>query len=95
MSEMISAAVAALSEKIGSGFDGSAKFHLNGEGSIIADSNGVRVGDDDTDVTLTADPETFPAMIAGDMNPTGAFMSGKLSVDGDMGMAMKLAAALA
>jgi putative sterol carrier protein len=87
--------VAELSAKLSGGFDGSAKFHLNGEGSIVADSSGVRIGDDDTDVTLTADAETFQAIIAGEMNPTGAFMSGKLSVDGDMGMAMKLASALA
>jgi putative sterol carrier protein len=34
-------------------------------------------------------------MIEGDVNPTAAFMQGKLSVDGDMGMAMQLGAALA
>jgi putative sterol carrier protein len=34
-------------------------------------------------------------MMDGETNPTSAFMSGKLKVDGDMGMAMKLAAALA
>jgi putative sterol carrier protein len=95
MSDILDKAAAELSAKMPGGFDGSAKFHLNGEGSIIADRDGVRVGDDDTDVTLTADAETFQAIIAGEMNPTGAFMSGKLSVDGDMGMAMKLASALA
>jgi putative sterol carrier protein len=30
----------------------------------------------------------------GDQNPTSAFMTGKLSVDGDMGMAIKLAGLL-
>ena len=29
-------------------------------------------------------------MMEGDLNPTMAFMQGKLSVDGNMGMAMKL-----
>ena len=33
--------------------------------------------------------------MSGDTNPTSAFMTGKLKVDGDMGMAMKLASALA
>jgi putative sterol carrier protein len=30
----------------------------------------------------------------GDVNPTMAFMSGKLRIEGNMGMAMKLGAAL-
>ena len=37
----------------------------------------------------------FQAIFDGDLNATSAFMTGKLSVDGDMGMAMKLAAVLA
>jgi putative sterol carrier protein len=32
--------------------------------------------------------------MAGDLNPTSAFMSGKLKLDGDMGTAMKLGSAL-
>lgn len=94
MSDMISEAIAALNEKLSAGFDGTAKFTLEGEGSIVVDSDGARAADDDADVTLTADAETFKAIIAGEENPTAAFMSGKLSVDGDMGMAMKLAGAL-
>ncbi|MGB0902433.1 SCP2 sterol-binding domain-containing protein [Halocynthiibacter sp.] len=94
MSDIITAAVAALSEKMTGGFDGCAKFTLNGEGSIIIDSDGVRAGDDDADVTLAADADVFQAILEGDQNPTTAFMTGKLSVDGDMGMAMKLASVL-
>ena len=45
-------------------------------------------------MTLTATADDFQAMLAGDLSPTMAFMSGKLSVDGDMGLAMKLGAAL-
>jgi putative sterol carrier protein len=64
-------------------------------GSIVLDQNGARVGDDDADVTMTADAETFQAIIEGELNPTAAFMSGKLTIDGDMGTAMKLASAMA
>ncbi|MGB5558977.1 MAG: SCP2 sterol-binding domain-containing protein [Paracoccaceae bacterium] len=95
MSEVITAAVAALNAKMDSGFDGSAKFVIEGEGAVMVDSDGARAGDEDADVTLTADTETFQSMMSGDLNPTAAFMSGKLAVDGDMGMAMKLGAILA
>lgn len=94
MSKVIEGAVAALKAKLGDGFDGSAKFHIEDEGSIVVDGGGVREGDDDTDVTLTADRDTFEAMIEGDIDPTSAFMSGKLKIDGDMGAAMKLGSAL-
>jgi putative sterol carrier protein len=45
-------------------------------------------------VTLTADAETFRAILDGSLNPTAAFMTGKLAVDGDMGAAMRLGAVL-
>ncbi|MEB8385749.1 SCP2 sterol-binding domain-containing protein [Rhodobacteraceae bacterium KMM 6894] len=95
MSETIQTAVAALNAKLGeSTLDGSAKFVIDGEGAVIIDENGARAGDEDTDVTLTADAETFQAIMDGDLDPTSAFMSGKLAVDGDMGMAMKLGSVL-
>jgi putative sterol carrier protein len=95
MSDIITAAVAALSAKLGdAGFDGSAKFVIEGEGGVVIDGSGVHAGDDDTDVTLTASADTFESILSGDLNPTAAFMSGKLAVDGDIGMAMKLGAVL-
>jgi putative sterol carrier protein len=96
MSDKMEAAVAALNEKMADAdFDGSAKFVIEGEGAIVVDADGARLSDEDTDVTLTADADTFESMLTGDMNPTAAFMSGKLTVDGDMGKAMQLGAALA
>ncbi|MDN5787229.1 SCP2 sterol-binding domain-containing protein [Pseudorhodobacter sp.] len=93
MSEVIDKAVVLLGEKV-QNFDGVAKFMINGEGAIMIDENGVRAGDDVADVTLTADADVFQAILDGEMNPTTAFMTGKLSVDGSMGMAMKLASSL-
>ncbi|WP_297769898.1 SCP2 sterol-binding domain-containing protein [uncultured Roseovarius sp.] len=96
MSDVITAAVAALNEKMGDeGFDGTAKFVIEGEGSIVIDSDGARASDDDAEVTLSADTDTFESILAGDLDPTAAFMSGRLSVDGDMGLAMKLGSVLA
>lgn len=95
MSSLIDSAIAALQDKLSGTFDGSAKFAIEGEGAIVIDSDGVRASDEETDVTLTADAETFQAILEGELNPTAAFMSGSLSVDGDMGAAMKLGGLLA
>lgn len=94
MSDVVTEAVAALNAKMDGGFDGTAKFVIEDEGSIIIDDEGAHAGDEDADVTLTATAETFKAILDGEENPTTAFMTGKLSVDGDMGQAMKLAGVL-
>jgi putative sterol carrier protein len=96
MSDVISAAVKALNDKMGDdGFDGTAKFVIADEGAIVIDAGGARAADDEADVTLSADAETFEAILKGDLDATAAFMSGRLSVDGDMGLALKLGSVLA
>ncbi|MEM7320435.1 MAG: SCP2 sterol-binding domain-containing protein [Pseudomonadota bacterium] len=96
MSDILEQAAGVLNDKLSDGaFDASAKFAIADLGAIVLDSDGARVGDEETDVTLSADADTFQQILSGDLNPTGAFMSGKLSVDGDMSIAMKLAAVLA
>jgi len=93
---VIDEAVSQLSAKLGGGFDGSAKFVIEGEGTVMVDGAGVReaVDGDEADVTMTADADTFQDILSGNLNPTMAFMSGKLKLDGDMGTAMKLGSAL-
>ena len=49
MSDIITEAVAALREKIDGEFDGSAKFEIEGEGSVVVDGAGVREGSDGDD----------------------------------------------
>ena len=96
MSDFLEQAAAELNSRVeGTGLDGTAKFAVTDVGAIMLDSSGARVGDEEADVTLNADADTFRSIFEGDLNPTSAFMTGKLSVDGDMGLAMKLAAALA
>lgn len=92
MSDVINQAVTALNEKISAGaFDGTAKFQIDGEGAIMLDSEGARAADEEADVTMIADADTFQQILDGSINPTSAFMTGKLKVEGDMGAAMRLA----
>ena len=95
MSEILNQARDVLTQKLGgSVFEGSAKFSITDEGSLIVDSEGVRISDQPADVTLSATAEVFEDILAGSQNPTSAFMSGKLSLEGDMGLAMRLAGVL-
>ena len=93
MSAVIEGAVKALGNKISS-FDSTAKFVIEGEGAIMIDAGGVRAGDEPAEVTLTASRDTFEGILNGDTNPTMAYMTGKLKIDGSLTDAMKLGAAL-
>jgi putative sterol carrier protein len=69
-------------------------FDIEGAGvwKVDVTDAGVEVtdGGGDADVTIHASEETFRAIAEGKQNPTTAFMTGKLKIDGDMGAAMKL-----
>ena len=70
-------------------------FDIEGAGTwkVDVDDGSVSVspgGDGDADVTIATSQETFERIIAGEQNPTSAYMTGKLKVKGDMGAAMKL-----
>ena len=95
MTDLMTEAVEAIEKKLaGSVFDGSAKFEIQDEGSIIIDSSGVRISDDETEVTLSASLETFQEILQGELDSTSAFMTGRLQLDGDMSVAMRLASLL-
>lgn len=70
-------------------------FEIDGAGTwtvAIADGGiSVREGaSGDADCTFSASEESFAKIVAGELNPTTAYMTGKLKVKGDMGAAMKL-----
>ncbi|MCC6864483.1 MAG: SCP2 sterol-binding domain-containing protein [Rhodobacteraceae bacterium] len=94
MSQVIDAAVEALGAKLTSPFDGVAKFVILGEGAVMIAGATIHAGDEPADVTLTASPDTFRAIVNGNLNPTTAFMTGKLSIDGNMKLAVTLGSAL-
>lgn len=69
-------------------------FDIEGAGvwKVDVTDAGVEVteGGGDADVTIHASEDTFRAIAEGKQNPTTAFMTGKLKIDGDMSAAMKL-----
>ena len=96
MSEILEKAVAAINDKMaGATFASSVKFKIEDEGSIVVDSDGVRVSDEETDCTLIASLDVFTKILDGDMNATEAYMTGSLKVEGSMSAAMELSSLLA
>ena len=92
MSKIVDDAVIALKEKMSNAsFEGSAKFEIESEGSIVISEGSVYASDDPADVTFTATVQISEEIFNGELEPTAAFMTGKLKIDGDMGTAMRLA----
>ena len=96
MSELLEKAVISINDKMaGADFDSSVKFKIEIEGSLVVDSEGVRVSDEETDCTLIATLDVFTKILDGDINATEAYMTGSLKVEGSMSAAMELSGILA
>jgi putative sterol carrier protein len=69
-------------------------FDIEGAGAwTVAIADGaitVTEGAGAADCTFSASEENFQKIVAGEQNPTTAYMTGKLKIKGDMGAAMKL-----
>jgi len=65
---------------------GDEQIFLDGSGS----ENTVSTEDKEADCTVKVARDDFEAILKGELNPMSAFMSGKIKVQGDMGVAMKL-----
>jgi putative sterol carrier protein len=76
------------------GMSNSYVFDIEGEGQwcvSVADGKlSVTEGGGDADATISTSAETFDKIVAGEQNPTTAYMTGKLKIKGDLGAAMKL-----
>ena len=76
------------------GMNNSYLFDIEGAGrwTVRVDDGKVTAteGGEDADCTITSSQETFERIVDGALNPTSAYMTGKLKIKGDMGAAMKL-----
>lgn len=80
-----------LKERVANGaFDSVVKFDCGDDGVLVIDHQTVTTEDRETDCTIGIALEDLESIVAGDLDPTAAFMAGKLKVDGDMAVAMKL-----
>lgn len=73
-----------------SAFDSVVKFDCGDDGVLVIDNQTVSTTDQEADAVVAVSIEDLEALIAGDLDPTAAFMEGRLKVDGDMTVAMKL-----
>jgi len=72
------------------GFDRSVKFDTGADGVLLIDGATVSTADGPADCTIKLSLDDLESLIAGELNPTMAFMSGKLKIEGDMSVAMAL-----
>ena len=73
-----------------SGLGKTLKFDLKGDGFIHIDGGSVTNEDLPADCTIVVSKDDFEAMGEGKLDLTMAFMQGKIKVNGDMSVAMKL-----
>ncbi len=72
------------------GMDKSVKFDFGDDGQVHLSGTEAVAEDKDADCTISVTKDDFIALAKGELDPMGAFMSGKLKVAGDMSVAMGL-----
>jgi len=65
-------------------------IYIDGKAQPMTVSN----DDVDADCTIRMSLDDFRDMVDGELDPTMAYMTGKLKIEGDMGVAMKLSSVL-
>lgn len=83
----------AIRNRVGQGsadLDAILKIDLGPDGVVVIDEAGVSNADRPADCTVKVSLADLEAIIARQLDPFEAFSLGKLTLDGDMGVAMKL-----
>ena len=92
--EFFDGLAAGVDESKTAGMTSSYLFDIEGAGKwvVAVDDGAVTVteGEGEADTTIVTSEESFLAISRGELNPTTAYMTGKLKIKGDMGAAMKL-----
>lgn len=79
--------VAGVSGIIQFNFGNDSVYHVTAEGGAVTFSEGAA---SNPNVTFQMTPEVFAELLAGKVNPTVAFMTGRLKIQGDLGLALRL-----
>ncbi len=91
--EQLGARTAGGSERL-RGLRASYRFDVEGAGSwhVAIDDGAVSIEESDAaaDCVIQASEQTFLRIVNGEQNPMGAFLTGKIKVSGDVGLAMRL-----
>ena len=84
-----------MKDKVASaGFDRSVKFDTGQDGVIVIDGATISTADAPADCTIKLSLDDLDSLVSGDLNPTMAFMTGKIKIEGDMTVAMALSQVL-
>lgn len=76
------------------GLTASYRFDIEGAGSWHVQVRGgaltVEESQEPADCVIATDERTFLGVVSGEQNPMGAYMTGKIRVEGDIGLALRL-----
>jgi putative sterol carrier protein len=92
----LSSATTALRTKVGAdcGLNATLKFDCGDDGVVVIDGastpNTVDNNDRETDCTIALAIDALGDLLSGELDPTTAFMTGRIKVSGDMSVALKL-----
>jgi len=73
-----------------SDFDQVMKFDCGDDGVVVINKQEVTREDMEADCTIKISRKNLEKLLKGDLNPMTAFLTGKIKVDGDLNVAMKL-----